>query len=134
MSKRSFRLAAAQYDIGCLENWSAYEKKVERWVGEAVDAGAELLLFPEYFSMELASLFPPEVYRSLSGQLDSLQTLQADFVGLYGAQARRHGIHILAGSFPVRQPDGNYRNRCLFPPAGREPGFPGQAADDPLRE
>ena len=113
-TNRKFRLAAAQYDIGYLESWAQYEEKARSWVAQAVDGGASLLLFPEYFSMELASLFAPEVYKSLSKQLDSLQTLLEDFQGLYGSLARRHGVHILAGSFPVRQADGSYRNRAYF--------------------
>jgi predicted amidohydrolase len=115
----AFRIAAAQYDIGFLPSWSDYEAKVGRWVAEAVDQGAKLLLFPEYFSMELASLFPEEVYQSLSKQLEALQSVHADFTGLYAGLARKHGVYILAGSFPVRQEDGRYRNRAyLFRPDG----------------
>lgn len=119
MTTRPLRLAAAQYDIGFLESWSAYQAKAGRWVEEAVDQEAQLLLFPEYFSMELASLFPEGVYKSLSKQLEALQSLLSDFLGLYAGQAKRHGVYILAGSFPVRQADGHYRNRAhLFRPDG----------------
>ncbi len=114
MSQRSLRIAAAQYDIGQLENWAAYQAKVQRWVAEAAEAGAQLLLFPEYFSMELASIFPEEVYRSLSRQLEALQDVHDDFLGLYGELAPRYGLHILAGTFPVRQADGGYHNRAYF--------------------
>lgn len=114
MSQRSLRIAAAQYDIGQLANWAAYQAKVQRWVGEAAEAGAQLLLFPEYFSMELASIFPEEVYRSLSRQLDALQEVHEDFLGLYGELAQRYGLHILAGTFPVRQSDGGFHNRAYF--------------------
>jgi predicted amidohydrolase len=113
------RLAAAQYDIGFLKSWSDYEAKIGRWIGAAVDQGAQILLFPEYFSMELASLFPEEVYKSLSKQLDALQSVLPDFSELYAQQAKRHGVYILAGSFPVRQADERYRNRAyLFRPDG----------------
>ena len=116
---QSLRLAAAQYDIGFLNSWADYQAKVRRWVAEAVDQGAQVLLFPEYFSMELASLFPEEVYQSLTKQLDALQTLLPDFSELYAEQAKRQGVHILAGSYPVRQSDGGYRNRAfLFRPDG----------------
>ena len=117
---QSLRLAAAQYDIGFLQSWTEYEAKVGRWVGEAVDQGAQILLFPEYFSMELASLFPEAVYKSLSKQLEALQTLLPEFSGLFAQQANRYGVYILAGSYPVRQADGRYRNRAhLFRPDGR---------------
>ena len=116
---KAFRLAVAQYDIGFLKDWSEYEAKVSRWITEAAGQGAKVLLFPEYFSMELASLFPEEVYKSLSRQLVALQTIYPDFLALYSEQARRFGVYILGGSFPAQQDDGNYRNRSwLFRPNG----------------
>lgn len=116
----SFRVAAAQYDIGFFADWSAYEARITRWVDEAAANGAKLLVFPEYFSMELASLFGQTVYSSLENQLAALQGVLPDFRALFTAQARRHGVHIVAGSFPVRQADGEYRNRShLFFPDGR---------------
>ena len=51
------KIAAAQYNISFLENWAAYQQKIEGWVAEATTQDAKILLFPEYFSMELASLF-----------------------------------------------------------------------------
>ncbi|QXP87530.1 carbon-nitrogen hydrolase family protein [Methylococcus capsulatus] len=113
-------LAAAQYDIGFLGEWATYQEKAERWVAEAAGNGARMLVFPEYFSMELASLFPEAVYRSLSAQLAEMQSVLPDFMMLYADLAEQHGIYILAGTFPVRQPDGSYRNRAfLFRPDGR---------------
>jgi predicted amidohydrolase len=109
----AFRLAAAQYDIGFLKDWDDYAARIERWVAEAAGQGARMLVFPEYFSMELASLFPEEVYKSLSRQLEAMQGVLTDFLGLFGELAVRHGVYIVAGSFPVRQADGSYRNRCF---------------------
>jgi predicted amidohydrolase len=115
----TLRIAAAQYDIGFLRNWHSYCAKIEDWVTSAVSERANLLLFPEYFSMELASLFPEDVYSSLSRQLDALQGLLADFSSLFSDLARKHQVYIVAGSIPVRQPDGSYRNRShVFTPRG----------------
>jgi predicted amidohydrolase len=115
-----FRIAAAQYDIGFFADWAAYEAKIACWVGDAAGNGAQLLVFPEYFSMELASLFGREIYSSLEKQLTALQDVLPDFRALFAAQAQRHRIHIVAGSFPVRLEDGGYRNRSyLFHPDGR---------------
>ncbi len=116
---KPFRLATAQYDIGFLKDFGEYESKIGRWVGEAAATGAKVLLFPEYFSMELASLFPEEVYKSLSRQLEELQTIYPEFLRLFGGEAKKQGVYILAGSYPVRQEDGSYRNRSwLFRPDG----------------
>lgn len=117
-----FTVAACQYPIDFLSDWQHYRDKLEAMVGEAAGAGARLLVFPEYAAMELASLFPEEVYRSLSRQLEAIQDCLGDFLALHGELARRHGVHILAGSFPVAVGQG-YRNRSyLFTPAG-EAGF-----------
>jgi predicted amidohydrolase len=118
MSTR-FRVASAQYPIEFLGDWQRYEEKIGRWVDDAVANGARLLVLPEYFSMELASLFPAEVHASLPAQLPALQELLPRFLDLFAAQARRHRVTICAGSFPVRVGDG-YRNRSyLFHPDGR---------------
>lgn len=115
----TLRIAAAQYDIGFLRDWDAYRAKIEHWVGRALAEKAQLLLFPEYFSMELASLFPEDVYRTLARQLQAIQGVLDSFLALFGGLAKAHGIHIVAGSFPVRQADGLYRNRSfLFDPLG----------------
>lgn len=113
------RLATAQYEVGFIESWTGYAEKIHHWVHQAVAAEASLLLFPEYFSMELAALFGKSVYSSLSRQLAELQTVLPEFLGLFQALAQKHGIYILAGSFPVQIEDG-YRNRAhLFWPDGR---------------
>ena len=113
-SDRTLRIAAAQYDIGFLRNWRTYSAKVEQWVAEAVARRATLLVFPEYFSLELASLFPEAVYSSLSLQLEALQGLLTDFSTLFSELAHKHHVWIVAGTFPVQEADGSYRNRCHF--------------------
>jgi len=114
------KIATAQYDISFLADWRAYCDKSERWVAEAAAGGANILLFPEYNSMELASLFGQEVYSSLSGQLAAMQTVLNEYLALFQALAQRYQCLIQAGSFPVRQASGQYRNRAyLFFPDGR---------------
>jgi predicted amidohydrolase len=114
------KLAIAQYDISFLADWQDYQSKVERWVDDAVRQGARLMLFPEYASMELASLFGKEVYSSLSEQLAAMQSVLDDYLGLFKALALRHGCYIQSGSFPVENGRGGYCNRAyLFFPDGR---------------
>ena len=115
-----FRIATAAYPIEFLSDWKTYAAKITRWIDEAATAGAKLLVLPEYFSMELASLFSAEVYGSLSAQLASMQTLLQDFIKLFAELAQKHRVTICAGSFPVRVENGTYHNRSyLFHPDGR---------------
>lgn len=108
------KIAAAQYDISFLESWDNYLAKTERWVKEAVDQGANILLFPEYACMELASLFPQAVYSSLSEQLTALQSLLPDYLDLFKRLSVEHNVYIQAGSYPVKCDNGEYRNHAYF--------------------
>lgn len=115
----SFRVAAAQYPIEPLGSWDAYGAKLERWVTDGADAGAKLLVFPEYGAMELASL-DRATMGDLAGSLASVSALLPRVDALHAELAARRGVHILAASVPCRQPDGRYVNRArLFAPNGR---------------
>jgi predicted amidohydrolase len=114
------KIAAAQYDISFLANWQAYQDKIERWVADAAKQDAKILLFPEYASMELASLFGKEVYSSLSKQLVAMQTVHDNYLALFKRLAEQHQCLIQSGTFPVEIGSGIYRNRgYLFMPDGR---------------
>ncbi len=114
------KIATAQYDISFLENWQQYQDKVELWVEQAAQQDAKILLFPEYASMELASLFGQEVYSCLSKQLEAIQTLLEAYLSLFHRLAKEYQCIIQAGTFPVKTASGAYRNRAyLFMPDGK---------------
>lgn len=50
------KLAAAAYPLDFLADWAAYAAKLSAWVTDAAGQGADLLVFPEYATMELATL------------------------------------------------------------------------------
>lgn len=112
-------VAAAQYPVEFLGRWEKFEYKITTMVHEAVVENAQLLLFPEYACLELASLFSPTIYRSLSGQLEAMQALLPSFQALHSRLAQEYDVTIVASSFPVQLPDGSYRNRAyVFTPDG----------------
>ena len=114
-----FIVAAAQYPIEQLADWSDYAAKLTRWVAEAAEAGAALAVFPEYGAMELASL-EPATMGDLAGSLASVATLVPQVDALHAELAARFGLHILAASLPRRDADGRYRNAArLFAPNGK---------------
>lgn len=115
----NIKIATAQYDISFLKNWQQYQDKVKRWVDEAAQQDAKILLFPEYASMELASLFGESVYSSLSKQLVAMQPLLEDYLRLFYGLAKQYQCIIQPGTFPVKTASGAYRNRAyLFMPDG----------------
>lgn len=121
MTMTSVRVAAAQYPVDWHDNWEHFANKASRWVEAAVREEARLLLFPEYGSLELTSLFGAAVAKDLAGQLDALQSLREDFAGLWQELAHQHGVWIAAPSFPWRTDTGSYVNRAIFCHPDREP-------------
>ncbi len=114
------KVATAQYDISFLADWQEYQNKVDRWVNEAAKQGAKILVFPEYASLELASLFGKEVYSSLSQQLAAMQAVHADYLEFFKSLAVKSACYIQSGSFPVEIKDKHYCNRAyLFYPNGK---------------
>ncbi len=115
----TIKIASAQYDISFLSDWQAYEEKIRRWVIDAAKQDAKVLLFPEYATMELASLFGKEVYSSLSKQLAAMQSLRKDYLALFQGLAQEYQCLIQAGTFPVKIAAETFHNRAyLFMPNG----------------
>jgi len=113
------KLAAAQYPVEAHPTWDAYALKVTRWVEEAAAAGAQVLVFPEYASMELTSLLPPHVQADVTLQLPALQPYLQPFLSLHQELAYRFGVYILAASYPAED-EGRFVNRAYFiAPDGR---------------
>ena len=108
------KVATAQYPVEELADWAVYTAKLKQWVRAAAKEGARLLIFPEYASMELVSLFDDEIRGDLRGQLEAMQGLHEKFLDLHAELARECEVYILAGSFPVRIPGGAFRNRAYF--------------------
>ncbi len=107
-------VAAVQYRVEFLGHWATYAAKLERLVAEAATQGAQILVFPEYACLELASIFPKEVYAHWDKTLDVLQELLPNYLRLHCDLARQYGVHIVASSIPVVLADGNCRNRAYF--------------------
>ena len=114
-----FKVAAAQYPVTALSGFDAFAHKLEAWVKDAVSHGANLLVFPEYASLELTSFMPPDVQADIGKQLVELQPLLPDVLEVHANLARAHGVYVLGASYPVR--DGNrYVNRAhFFSPSGQ---------------
>lgn len=110
------KVAAAAYPMDFLDSWQAYEEKLTRWVKEAADAGADLLVFPEYGAMELATLAGRDVALDLEASLRAVSDRVPEADALHAQLAQAFGVHILAASAPVFDPDLGDRpvNRARF--------------------
>jgi predicted amidohydrolase len=113
------KIATAAYPMDVLPDWQAYAGKLERWVAEAAGQGADLLVFPEYGAMELATLAGPEVAGDLQASIGAVSDRIPEADGLHADLASHHGVHILAASAPVDTGQGLPVNRArLFAPGG----------------
>ncbi|MGB7656455.1 MAG: carbon-nitrogen hydrolase family protein [Novosphingobium sp.] len=113
-----FTIAAAQYPIEQLASWADYAAKLNAWIEAAAAGGAALAVFPEYGAMELAALDPVSM-GDLAGSLASVAALAPQVDVLHADLARRHGLHILAASMPVRAGDHFVNRARLFTPSGK---------------
>jgi predicted amidohydrolase len=98
------KVAAAAYAMDFLYSSKAYEEKLTRWVSEAVGADADLLVFPEYGAMELATLAGRDVALDLEASLRAVSDRIPEADALHTTLAQKFGVHILAASAPVFDP------------------------------
>ena len=114
--KRAVKIAAAAYPINWFDDFSQYEAKITKWV-QAVDA--ELLVFPEYGAMELASLGGLAKASDLEAALHEVARHEAARDALHIRLAREKGAHILAASGPAFAGSRPVNRAVLFGPEGR---------------
>ena len=98
---RDMKIATAAYPLDVLPNWAAYEDKLTAWVSEAAMAGADLLVFPEYGAMELATLAGQDVAADLEASLFAVADRLAEADAMHAHLATQFGVHILAASGPA---------------------------------
>lgn len=115
MKKNKIKLALAQYPIqqhASLDAWITY---VEMWIQDAVSQQCELLVFPEYGSIELTSFAPDEVKKDLRQQIQYLSKMNSRFVEAFQKWARQFSVFIVAPSIPFFISEKNKTvNRCYF--------------------
>ena len=97
MMTRKIKVAAAQYPLDELKDLIAYETKITRWVAEAVEAGAGLLVFPEYGSMELAGIGSRA--GDVQTSFDAVSALVPELDRVHSWLAAKHGV-TMCGVWP----------------------------------
>ena len=112
------KLAAAAYPLDWFDDWAGYAAKLTRWIADGAATGADLLVFPEYAAMELASLGGAAVAADLQGALREVARHRAAADALHLRLAAQHGVHVLGGSGPVWQADRPVNRATLYGPSG----------------
>ena len=109
------KIAAAAYPIDWFDSFDAYAAKLARWVS---DADADLLVFPEYGAMELASLSGRAVAGDLDASLHAVASPDPQVRALHADLAARHGCHILGASGPAVDGARPVNRAVLYGPDG----------------
>jgi predicted amidohydrolase len=112
-------VAAAQYPITQHATFKDWTFHIESWVKNAVDRGSQLLLFPEYGSMELVSVFTEEIRLDIRRQVDQLDAIKDDFCTIFSELAKKYAVIIVAPSIPILDQFQHRVNRAfVFAPQG----------------
>jgi predicted amidohydrolase/GNAT superfamily N-acetyltransferase len=99
---RKIRVACVQYQVRKIESFDQFAEQVEYFVDTASDYRADFLVFPEFFSVQLLSRSDLRNLPSRQG-IEALADLEDEFMELMSRMARDYGLHIIAGSHPIRR-------------------------------
>lgn len=115
---REIRVAVASYCFNAVATIEEWRTLAAAWVDRAAELGADLIVFPEYASLEVLSAFPAEVQQDMGRNLGTLRDLLAFFLETFSMAAAKTGRVIVAPSIPVWVED-RYVNRVhVFSPGG----------------
>ena len=98
MTPDRIRIATAQYYIRPVTGFDQFVDQVTGVVATAGDYNCQLLVLPEYFTIQLLTL--GDITRPVTEQVRRLAHRVPEFVELMSSLARKHGLYIVAGSIP----------------------------------
>jgi predicted amidohydrolase/GNAT superfamily N-acetyltransferase len=113
------RVASLQYFIRPVRGFHEFREQVHGLVHTAADYQCRLLVFPEYFSVQLLTL--GDLERPMDEQVRALARRAPEFVDMMAEFARDSGMYIAAGTIPVldeKNSDRVYNDAYFFAPDG----------------
>jgi predicted amidohydrolase len=112
------RVAALQYFIRPVQSFEQFRDQVEALVETAKDYNCDLMIFPEYFTIQLLTL--GNVKRPIREQIRDLANQVPRYIEMISDLARKHRLYILGGTIPVKADSGDevYNDAFFFGPSG----------------
>jgi len=113
------RVASLQYYIRPVERFEDFQYQVSALVETARDYKCRLIVFPEYFTVQLLTL--NNIRRPIHHQVPTLAKQLPRYLELMSSLAKKHGLYIVGGSIPVideEHPEKIYNQSYLFAPSG----------------
>ncbi|KXO77837.1 carbon-nitrogen hydrolase family protein [Brucella anthropi] len=113
---REVTLSVCQYCVEEIRGFEDMAARVHRFLDQA--AGADIVVFPELFTIELFTTLPEWRHRPIS-DLVLIDQFTSDYKALFAEEAKRRGCFIAAGSHLERVAESRYENIAyLFGPDG----------------
>ncbi|MEW6058269.1 MAG: carbon-nitrogen hydrolase family protein [Bdellovibrionota bacterium] len=107
------RVASLQYFIRPVATFEQFYDQVAGLVQTAADYKCHLVVFPEYFTVQLLTL--GNIKRPIRDQVRDLAKQAPRFVEMMADLAKKYGLHIVAGTIPVEDSASKMvMNRCHF--------------------
>jgi predicted amidohydrolase len=113
------RIGTAQYYIRPVTSFEQFVDQVTGVVATAGDYGCNLLVLPEYFTIQLLTL--GDLTLPVPQQVRKLADRVPAFIDLFSGLAKKHGLYVIAGSIPNLDPDDPdkvYNDSFVFGPSG----------------
>jgi len=113
------RVGVLQYLLRPVASYEAFHDQVASFVDTAADYDCQLVVFPEYFTVQLLTL--GDIRAPMRSQIRMLSAQAERVVASLSGLAREHDIHIVGGSVPVASrdnPDVIHNVSYVFSPSG----------------
>lgn len=112
------RVATLQYFIRPVESFEQFYEQVAALVETAADNKCHLLVFPEYFTVQLLTL--GDIKRPIDLQIRDLANQEERYVEMFRKLAKNNGIYIVGGTIPSIEngKDELFNKSFIFSPNG----------------
>lgn len=113
------RVCSLQYYIRPIHSFDQFRDQVVALVDTAADYECKLIVFPEYFSIQLITL--ERLNRPMPEQIHDLAKKTPRFLELMSDLAQKHKVHIVAGTVPNLDDHNDekvYNDSFVFGPNG----------------
>jgi predicted amidohydrolase len=109
------RVACVQFEARRVNSFAEFAQRVEYFVTAAAAYASDFVVFPEFFAVQLLSLKETAEGPAALGALEEFTPLLLE---LLERLARRHHLHIVAGSHPMMDRGKLYNTGMLIRPDG----------------
>lgn len=93
-----FKIAAAQYELSYLKSFAEWKEKSRDLVKQSSDRGAQVIVFPELCSLEIASFFSADIRNHSLSCFKEVYNYSSEYIEFWMNLAREFKVYICAPS------------------------------------